>query len=413
MLGGRQSVDDESSGVIAIGVNTINDNNSIAIGQGAYALNNQSIAIGTSQENPTTAGGINSIAIGNEVDAAGDNSIAIGSHFDSSFEGYIAGVDTLATADNSIAIGQAAMARAHSAIAVGSGVYYVGGGLYEQTIANSEGSIALGRRAIAGDENEPFYTQGAIAIGLGAKANTDGSSRPVEGIAIGGGANAKNGIAIGNCASASTNSVYHSIAIGPSTKANYKNSVAIGFDVTVDQDYQFKLGNSANTVYIPGNLIVDGNINGVGVSDKRLKNIGEEYQAGLEELKKLTFFHYTFKNDENKIPRVGVMAQDLQKVFPNAVVKGENGYLRIRLEDMFYAVINAVKELDKKIASIAEDVIGMKKIISEQQKTINAQQKTISEQQKTINAQQTVIEELQKQNYEFEKRLRKLEKHDR
>ena len=45
------------------------------------------------------------------------------------------------------------------------------------------------------------------------------------------------------------------------------------------------------------------------------------------------------------------MAQDLQKIFPNAVKKGADGFLTIRMEDMFYAVINAIKELDAKITA--------------------------------------------------------------
>ena len=121
-------------------------------------------------------------------------------------------------------------------------------------------------------------------------------------------------------------------------------------------------------------------------SDRRLKNVGEKYTAGLDELKKLDLFHYTFKKDENKTPHVGVMAQDLQKVFPDAVIKGDDGYLCIRLEDMFYAVINAVKELDAKISdivikvnSIADDITTMKATIEAQQKTIDKQQEEILE----------------------------------
>ena len=55
-------------------------------------------------------------------------------------------------------------------------------------------------------------------------------------------------------------------------------------------------------------------------------------QCHIQELKKLDFYHYTFKKDEAKTPMVGVMVQDLQKVFPDAVTKGDDGYLRIRLE---------------------------------------------------------------------------------
>ncbi len=76
------------------------------------------------------------------------------------------------------------------------------------------------------------------------------------------------------------------------------------------------------------------------------------------------------------------MAQDLQKVFPDAVTKGEDGFLRIRWEDMFYALINAIKELDTKF-SVFNDRI-----------------KQLEEQNK----------QLKKQNKELEERISKLEK---
>ncbi|MBQ7317385.1 MAG: tail fiber domain-containing protein, partial [Phascolarctobacterium sp.] len=54
----------------------------------------------------------------------------------------------------------------------------------------------------------------------------------------------------------------------------------------------------------------------INVSDRRLKNVGENFKGGLAELKKLDLFHYTYKSDKEKTPHVGVMSQDLQKVFP-------------------------------------------------------------------------------------------------
>ena len=77
------------------------------------------------------------------------------------------------------------------------------------------------------------------------------------------------------------------------------------------------------------------------------------------------------------------MAQDLQKVFPDAVTKGEDGYLRIRWEDMFYAVINAVKELDNKIAEIANNITRLNASDEEQNQTIETLQASIEAQQKT------------------------------
>ena len=117
-------------------------------------------------------------------------------------------------------------------------------------------------------------------------------------------------------------------------------------------------------------------------SDRRLKNVGKAFVGGLEEIKKLELFNYSYKKDPNKTPRVGVMAQDLQKIFPNAVTKGDDGFLRIRMEDMFYALVNAVKELADKFDIHEKKIVELEK----QNKELN---KTIAE---------------------FEKRLEKLEK---
>lgn len=92
------------------------------------------------------------------------------------------------------------------------------------------------------------------------------------------------------------------------------------------------------------------------VSDIRLKNVGDRFTGGLAEIKKLNVYNYTFKNDPNKLPQVGVIAQDLKMVFPNAVTKDENGYYKIRWDEMLYSAINAVKELNTKVINIAKRI---------------------------------------------------------
>ena len=66
-----------------------------------------------------------------------------------------------------------------------------------------------------------------------------------------------------------------------------------------------------------------------------------------------------------KRPQVGVMAQDLQKVFPNSVFKGPDGFLKIRWDEMFYAAINAIKELDKKITALVQRTTNIETQIAE------------------------------------------------
>ena len=42
----------------------------------------------------------------------------------------------------------------------------------------------------------------------------------------------------------------------------------------------------------------------------------------------------------------------MQKIFPDAVTKDKNGYLKIRFEDMFYALINSIKQLAQKLDNV-------------------------------------------------------------
>lgn len=99
-------------------------------------------------------------------------------------------------------------------------------------------------------------------------------------------------------------------------------------------------------------------------SDLRLKTNLSKNEDGLSKILELKPYVYTFKDDANKIPQVGVVAQDLQKVFPTAVTKGKDGYLRIRWDEMLYAAINAIKTLNSKIEKIALDISEMEADIS-------------------------------------------------
>ena len=262
------------------------------------------------------------------------------------------------------------------------------------------------------------------------------------------------GVAVGSGAEATGNGIGRATAVGYYAKATHSNSTAIGAGATSTAANQIVLGTNNETVRIPGNLLVEGNIAIAGggiyinipgtrsydgrsgyrcisnltktynadrwiagfssrdpltnlpgwiTSDRRLKNVGEAYTAGLAELNKLDFYHYTFKKDETKTPQVGVMAQDLQKVFPDAVKKGDDGFLRIRWDDMFYAVINAVKELDAKVKAMVEDITTIKA-------TLKPVAEDVTTLKDTVKVQQQAIEELQKQNAALEARLAKLEK---
>ena len=108
-------------------------------------------------------------------------------------------------------------------------------------------------------------------------------------------------------------------------------------------------------------------------SDRRLKYVGKEFTSGLDKIRELKVFNYTFKQDETKEPRVGVIAQDLQKIFPDAVKKGAEGFLTIRMDDMFYAMVNAIKELDARLTALEKENSELKQAIQKMQQD-NAKQ---------------------------------------
>lgn len=116
---------------------------------------------------------------------------------------------------------------------------------------------------------------------------------------------------------------------------------------------------------------------GVTGSDARLKNIGSENKAGLEKVLQLKVKNYTYKNDKTHRPRVGVIAQELQKIFPNSVVKGPDKYLYVDTSEMFYAMVNAIKYLNQKIFANTNRIMNLEKENKALQLKLNQQNETI------------------------------------
>lgn len=110
------------------------------------------------------------------------------------------------------------------------------------------------------------------------------------------------------------------------------------------------------------------------LSDARLKENISENKAAIEKLLLIMPYNYTFKADKNAKPQVGVIAQDLQKYFPESVAKDNKGYMNIRLDEMFFASINTLKNLDSIVLNIENDVAVLESDadkLSNEHKSIN------------------------------------------
>ncbi len=132
------------------------------------------------------------------------------------------------------------------------------------------------------------------------------------------------------------------------------------------------------------------------ISDARLKNISGDSTAGLKEISQLKVKNFTYKNDKKKTPHVGVIAQDLQKVFPHSVFQdGLSKYFKISREEIFWACVNAIKELNEKFQDLAAKITGL----DEKIRILEARNKMNEEK----------ITNLEHQNKLYEERLQAIE----
>ena len=370
-------------------------NNGISIGYQSTAFGENSISIGSLSVTPNVkAHGKNTISIGNDTFASSENAIAIGTPY----------YDTESNAESVLT-----QAKGNGSIAIGSGAFVLGQyGLALGKLAKAKNnySISIGANANKEDDSDDADDNGQCSIALGSRAKASGDNS----IAIGVGAVAKP--LLGNA-----------IAIGTNTEIAdlFKDGIAIGNGAKATTTKQIVLGTVNDTVYIPGHLIqgkgslfryntnystqrhlfdrqwgwfsID-NFLGIDAyennakhyfyeSDRNLKNVGKFFSGGLNELNKLDVFNYTFKKDKSNIARVGVMAQDLKKIYPDAVIKGEDGFFKIRVEDMFYSLVNSIKELDNRLQTFRSTVLAQAK---------------------------SDVDKIEKDRLELEKRLANLEK---
>ena len=372
------------TGCTAIGSSSkANSDYATAFGASSNAFSLYSTAIGYS-----TKAGANATSIGYSANASGASATAVGYSSKAVSSTTAVGYSANANGYYSTAIGYSANASQSYSTALGF-----------STKASGGSSTALG-----------YYSRatGAYSTALGYFSSATNSYATAVGDA--------------------TASGMYSSAVGYKARASHTSSTAIGYYAKTTTSNQIVLGTRSDTVYIPGRLVVGYDVllnavkgdtalrrgNGGGelcvvrsedlkggddnlrryptdidnrsffdsyISDRRLKNVGEVFSGGLDKVKQLKVYNFTFKDDESKTPHVGVMAQDLQKVFPDAVTKGKDGFLRIRWEDMFYSLINAVKELDLRITT---ENTELKKRVTKLEKENQKLEKRLSELEKRI-----------------------------
>jgi len=280
-----------------------------------------------------------SIAIGYDIYSSGNNGIHVGSNISSGSSNCALGIGSKAHSSlYSIALGANARTGAENSIAIGS-----------NSKATLDYTTSLGYNSVAGNSifNNRFGIT-SLVIGNNSKNIANNSILIAHGLNL-------------------TSTNYTDVSSGGSnSNASYENSIILGNDSMP----VVLLGNVAAINGIRANNLSSNSISCntaiivKTVSDARLKNIGEEFTSGMDKLNQLKVYNYTFKNSPER-KRVGIIAQQLMKIFPDAVSKDENGYYTIRQEDIFYAMVNALKDFDKKIKGLAANITTLNKNITD------------------------------------------------
>ncbi len=92
-------------------------------------------------------------------------------------------------------------------------------------------------------------------------------------------------------------------------------------------------------------------------SDARLKHLDGNFTAGLGEIMKLHPIRYRYKDDNgmgirDREEHIGFVAQEVQRVIPEAVTQNGKGYLLVNNDPILWTMLNAIQEQQREISSL-------------------------------------------------------------
>ena len=311
----------------------------------------------------TGATGVYSTAMGINTTASGAYSTAMG-------------VNTNASGSTSIAMGDGATASGFSSMAMGSAI---ASGAYSTAMGIGVESKSYGELAV-GTNNTQYTPTGITTYSANDRAFG-------VGIGGGGGSSSADGLIVYKSGNTYMGNVGSTPASGTTSIINGYGAGALQVRASGD-GFNLVTGTGSNSVNIAkfstpsagnryisfghlggtylGNFTEIGRIEasgGSGVSymtssDARLKINNGSFSHGLSTIKSINIHNYTWKEDQRK--DVGVFAQELYKVFPIAVSKGDDNasldknqkIWQVDYSKLVPVLIAATQELSKKIEEL-------------------------------------------------------------
>ncbi len=382
---------------------------STAMGQYTEASGDYSTAMGVN----TTASGISSTAMGENTEASGDYSTAMGYGTTASgnrstamgtattASGFIStamGGFTTASDRGSLVIGQynllgSTVTNSSEGFSTENTAFVIGNGYEDSSRSDALTVLFDGTTNIAGSVTATSF------IGDGSQLTNLPSSSPFSlNTTSGTGIQSPTNTASGNYSTAmgtgTSASGYVSTAMGTYTIASDRNSLVIGqynlLGSTVtnsseefsEENTAFVIGNGelvtsigqinrsdALTVLFDGTTTIAGDLS--INSDARLKANIISLGSTLAKVLQIDGKSYTMKKDENKKQKIGVLAQDIEKVFPE-LVSESNGVKSVNYQGLVPVLINALKEQDAKMNEQQTEIDTYRDEVSELKEMVQA-----------------------------------------
>jgi hypothetical protein len=196
----------------------------------------------------------------------------------------------------------------------------------------------------------------------------DGGVGIAENLSIGGAANFGGALTIGGAFDMGTNNM----TAGGGTFGNIQIAVtndneidtttgnltldSAGGTTTIDDNLTVS-GSSTfnNSVAINGALTVTGDITAFYTSDKRLKDNITRIEDPLAKVLSISGNTYNWNEESGKEGNdVGVIAQEVLEVLPEAVTTRDNGYLAVDYQRIVPLLVEAIKELSDKVSALED-----------------------------------------------------------
>jgi len=99
----------------------------------------------------------------------------------------------------------------------------------------------------------------------------------------------------------------------------------------------------------------------VTTSDERLKTVLEPITHTLELLQDVTPVYYSYNADPRASRHIGLLAQEVEKVYPECVQHTPTGHLGVVYQELIPVLLASIKELTARVAALELKSLRKKK----------------------------------------------------